>query len=97
MARAWHGRAVARGRVASGRAESCKCTDLRVGSIGALHAQGSHVILVTHMYLFIYFVYLLFIYLFVYLFICLFIYLFCLFIYLFVYLFVLLLSILFTI
>ena len=48
MARAWHGRAVARGRVASGRAESSKCTDSRVGLIGPLHAQGSHVILVIH-------------------------------------------------
>ena len=28
--RAWHGRAVARGEVASGRAESCKCAVLRV-------------------------------------------------------------------
>ena len=45
---AWHGRAVARGRVASGRAESCNFTDLRVRSIGPLHAQRSHVILVTH-------------------------------------------------
>ena len=44
---AWHGRAAARGRVASGRAESCTCTDLRVWSISPLHAQGSHVMLVT--------------------------------------------------
>ena len=40
----WRGRAVARGRVASGKAGSCECTDLRVGYIGPLHAQGSHVI-----------------------------------------------------
>ena len=48
MGRAWHGRAVTRGRVASGRAESCKCTVLRVGRIVPLARERSHVILVRH-------------------------------------------------
>ena len=48
MGRAWHGRAVARGRVASGRAESCKCTVLRVEKIVPLARERSHVILVRH-------------------------------------------------
>ena len=44
----WRGRAVARGRVTSGRAESCKCTDLRAGRIAPLARERSHVILVRH-------------------------------------------------
>ena len=48
MGRAKHGRAVARGRVASGRAESCKYTALRVGRIAPLARERSHVILVGH-------------------------------------------------
>ena len=48
VGRAWHGRAVARGRVASGRAESCKCTVFRVGLIAPISCEASHVILVTH-------------------------------------------------
>ena len=46
MGRAWHGRAVARVRVASGRAGSCKCTVLIVGRIASLARERSHVILV---------------------------------------------------
>ena len=49
VGRAWHGRAIARGRVASCRAESCKCTVLRVGRIAPLARERSHVILVGHM------------------------------------------------
>ena len=48
MGRVWHGRGVARGRVASGRAESCKCTVLRVGRIVKLARERSHVQLVRH-------------------------------------------------
>ena len=39
---------VARGRVASGRAESCKCTVLRIGRISPLARERSHVILARH-------------------------------------------------
>ena len=42
MGRAWHGRAVARGRVASGRADICKFTVLRVGRIAPLARERSH-------------------------------------------------------
>ena len=52
VGRAWHGRAVARGRVASGRAESGKCTILRVGRIAPLARERSHVILVKHTYIY---------------------------------------------
>ena len=48
VGRAWHGRAVARGRVASGRAESCKCTGLRVRVISPLAPQRSEIIFLTH-------------------------------------------------
>ena len=48
MGRAWHGRAVARGRGASGRAESCKCTVLRVGRIAPIAREHSYVIIVRH-------------------------------------------------
>ena len=48
MGRAWHGRAVARGRVASDRAESCKCTGFRVPVIPPLAPQRSEVIFLTH-------------------------------------------------
>ena len=41
--RSW--RAVARGRVASGRADSCRCTVLRVGRIAPLARERSHKIL----------------------------------------------------
>ena len=34
--------------MASGRAESCKCTVLRVGRIAPLARERSHVILVRH-------------------------------------------------
>ena len=39
VGRAWHRRAVARGQVASGRAESCKCTGFRVRVIQPLAPQ----------------------------------------------------------
>ena len=42
MGRAWHGRAVSRGRVASGGAGSCKHTVLRVGRIAPLARERSH-------------------------------------------------------
>ena len=48
MGRAWHGRAVARGRVASDRAESCKCTVLRAERIAPLARERSHGILFKH-------------------------------------------------
>ena len=48
MGRAWHGRAVARGRVASGRAESCKSTVLRVWRIVPFARERSHAILVRN-------------------------------------------------
>ena len=48
MGRAWHGRAVARGRVVIGRAEICECTVLIVGRIAPLERERSHVILVKH-------------------------------------------------
>ena len=48
MGRAWYGRAVARGRVASGREESCKCTVLRVGRIAPLARERSHVVVVRN-------------------------------------------------
>ena len=44
VGRAWHGRAVARGRVASGRAESCKCTGFRVPVFPPLAPQRSEVL-----------------------------------------------------
>ena len=46
MGQAWHGRAVAKGRVARGRAESCKRIALRVGRMIPLARERSHVILV---------------------------------------------------
>ena len=48
MGRAWHGRAVARGRVAGGRAENCKYTFFRVRRSAPLARERSHVILVRH-------------------------------------------------
>ena len=49
MGRARHGRAVARGRVASGRAESWTCTVLRVVRVVSLAHEQSHVIIERHM------------------------------------------------
>ena len=49
VGRAWYGCAVARDtRVASGRAESCKCSVWRVGPIAPLARERSHVILFGH-------------------------------------------------
>ena len=48
VGRAWHGCAVARGWVASGRAESCKCTGFRVPVVPPLAPQRSEVIFLTH-------------------------------------------------
>ena len=50
VGRAWHGRAVTRGRMASGRVESCKGTILKVGRIAPFARKRSHVILVRHIY-----------------------------------------------
>ena len=43
VGRAGHGRAVARGQVASGRAGSCKCIVFRVGLNAPLRCEASHV------------------------------------------------------
>ena len=52
MGPAWHGRAVARGRVASGRAESYKCAAvLRAGQIALLARDHLPVILARHVYI----------------------------------------------
>ena len=48
VGQAWQGVAVARGRVASGRAESCKCTGFREPVIPPLAPQRSEVIFLTH-------------------------------------------------
>ena len=45
MGRAWLGRSVARGRVASDRSESCKCTVFKVGLIVPLRCEASYVLL----------------------------------------------------
>ena len=47
VGQAWHGRAVAQGRVASSRTEGCKCTGFRVPVIPPLAPQRSKVISLT--------------------------------------------------
>ena len=48
VGRAWHGRAVAKGPVPRGSAESCKCTVSRVGRVVPRARERSRVILVRH-------------------------------------------------